>query len=208
MKFDVVGHRRIRSFEQSHKYDFLEFSAARTRKKFEGIHDGKKQVALRELAALRALLRSKASKTEAEARTAGLLLLGVDLTSAVFNDDDGCTLLMLACEHGFKQLCGHLCGAPVSIAGGRRAYLDARKMKFDIEGSEVASNRTNTTSLSSLRHEQERSLRAYMTARSRPWRPFAQCAESCSASFSRAFGKLRGSTDFGPTGIVSSHHEH
>eukprot|EP00435_Cladocopium_sp_Y103_P000193 s5115_g1.t1 len=53
-------------------------------------------------------------------RAAGLCQLGVDLSTALF--DDGQTLLMLAAEQGWTELCRYLC-----VTSCRSSYLDARE---------------------------------------------------------------------------------
>ncbi|CAE7467883.1 Ankrd39 [Symbiodinium natans] len=55
-------------------------------------------------------------------RAAGLASLGVDLTSPLFTDDLGATLLLTAAEQGWVELCGEL------LSSSRPGYLEAQDL--------------------------------------------------------------------------------
>eukprot|EP00930_Biecheleria_cincta_P004921 TRINITY_DN105849_c0_g1_i1.p1 TRINITY_DN105849_c0_g1~~TRINITY_DN105849_c0_g1_i1.p1 ORF type:complete len:430 (-),score=78.39 TRINITY_DN105849_c0_g1_i1:256-1545(-) len=78
------------------------------------------EVALREVALLR-----KDKDDAGAARSGGLALLGLDLTTPIFNDEDGNTLLMNAADRNWVDLAAHLVQARPEN-DGRQAYLDSR----------------------------------------------------------------------------------
>lgn len=80
------------------------------------------EVALREVAELR---RNKGDA--GAARSGGLPMLGVDLTTPIFNDEDGNTLLVEAADRNWIDLAAHLVKAR-AVNNGRQAYLDSRTL--------------------------------------------------------------------------------